>query len=198
MSLNDQHPWTPERWLTEQLYGEMLKDWPEADKEYLFKESLTTVQNAWENKIPDKKKKRFIKLAKKDEKKSEKAAKNSSEDANVKIEFKSPVTVQTRKKKAPTSDVQPSVEPKKKKLVKDPLAPKKPLSAFFVFNNEKKDSIKAANPDFKVVDVAKELGRQWQELNDEQKAPYKKEAEERKKQYEEDLAEYMKKKETDG
>ena|ERR1719356_1597614 len=65
MSINDPHPWSPLRWLTESLYREMLKDWPCADKEYLFSGSLTKVEEAWPD-MTEEEKEKFIKLSRED------------------------------------------------------------------------------------------------------------------------------------
>ena len=40
-------------------------------------------------------------------------------------------------------------------------------SAFFWYSQDARPKVRAANPDFGVGDVAKELGRQWGEINDE-------------------------------
>ena len=42
---------------------------------------------------------------------------------------------------------------KKKKKSKDPNQPKKPLSAFFLFSNEKRASIKTEFPDFSIGEL---------------------------------------------
>ena len=38
-------------------------------------------------------------------------------------------------------------------------APKKPLSAYFLFSQEERLKVKAENPDYSITEVAKELGR---------------------------------------
>jgi len=62
---------------------------------------------------------------------------------------------------------------KKKKNVIDPNAPKKPYSTFIMFSNEFRAQIAEANPEMKQSDIAKILGTQWKELDDEDKEPYK-------------------------
>ena len=68
---------------------------------------------------------------------------------------------------------------KKEKAVKDPNAPKKPLTGFFKFSAEKREAVttafKAANPDVKKVapEVAKILGTQWKALTTAQQTAYK-------------------------
>lgn len=75
---------------------------------------------------------------------------------------------------------------------KDPNAPKKPLSAYFLFSKEYRPKILEEHPELasKVSEVAKELGKKWKTLSDEEKKPYQEEAEELKAQYQEDLAAY--------
>jgi len=81
----------------------------------------------------------------------------------------------------------------KVKKVKDPNAPKRPLTAFFLFCNDKRPGIKSDNPDFKVGDVAKELGRLWSECGSDMKAKYEAKAKADKVRYEKQLAEYQNK-----
>lgn len=72
-------------------------------------------------------------------------------------------------------EVTPSRTPakgRKARSKKDPNAPKRALSGFFHFSNEERGKVKAANPDFGVGDVAKELGRRWAEATEEVKAKY--------------------------
>ena len=108
---------------------------------------------------------------------------------------------------------------------KDPNAPKRPLSAYFIFqgmfhcqmcagnywtltsftSGEKRAEVKAANPDYKIGDIAKvsflaksvgwkvlmqEMGKMWQALDEKAKAPYEKKAEAAKKKYAEEMAAY--------
>ena len=42
-----------------------------------------------------------------------------------------------------------------------------PRSAFFWYSQDARSKVRAANPDFGVGDIAKELGRQWGEASDE-------------------------------
>ncbi len=52
---------------------------------------------------------------------------------------------------------------RRKKKMKDPNAPKRCMSAFFWFSQDERSKVRAANPDFAVGDIAKELGRRWSE-----------------------------------
>ena len=56
MSRHDKHPWTPVRWLTEDLYIHMNEDWPEADNDYLFEQSLAKCEEAWTNEMTERQK----------------------------------------------------------------------------------------------------------------------------------------------
>ena len=44
---------------------------------------------------------------------------------------------------------------KKAKKIKDPNAPKRPMTAYFLFKGEKRAEVKKSNPDIKVQDIAK-------------------------------------------
>lgn len=48
-----------------------------------------------------------------------------------------------------------------KKAGKDPNAPKRPLSAFFLFSQDERPDIKKKNPSLSVGDIAKEIGSRW-------------------------------------
>jgi len=72
---------------------------------------------------------------------------------------------------------------KKKKKIKDPNEPKRPLSAFFLFSNEKRMSVKAENPDFSVGEIGRKLGEMWRNLSEESKRPYEDAAKRAKERY---------------
>lgn len=56
-----------------------------------------------------------------------------------------------------------------KRKKKDPNAPKRPLSAFFVFCGEERPKVKEANPSYGIGDIAKELGRMWERCPNKEK-----------------------------
>ncbi|KAK4295500.1 hypothetical protein Pmani_031938 [Petrolisthes manimaculis] len=76
------------------------------------------------------------------------------------------------------------------KAPKDPNKPKRALSAFFYYANDERANVRAANPDFSVGEVAKELGRQWGELTDTGKLKFEKQAEEDRARYDRDMTIY--------
>ncbi|KAF3684206.1 High mobility group B protein 6 [Capsicum annuum] len=87
-------------------------------------------------------------------------------------------------------------ENKKKKKEKDPLKPKQPLSAFFLFTNERRASLLAENNNVK--EVAKITGEEWKIMTEKQKAPYEEMAMKKKEQYLQEMEVYKKKKDEEA
>jgi len=73
---------------------------------------------------------------------------------------------------------------------RDPNKPKRALSAFFYYAKDERPNVRQLNPDFSVGEVAKELGRKWNELSDAVKAPYEKSAEEDRARYDVEMKAY--------
>lgn len=65
-------------------------------------------------------------------------------------------------------DFEGTVKPKKE------AKEKKPRNAYVIFCQEKREEVKAENPEMKGKDVNAELSRMWKELSDTDKAPYQK------------------------
>jgi len=86
--------------------------------------------------------------------------------------------------------VPPVGEKRGKKRAKDPNAPKRSLSAFFWFCNDERAAIKQTNPEFRVGDVAKELGKLWALVEPEVKRKYEAMAERDKARYEREMSAY--------
>lgn len=61
---------------------------------------------------------------------------------------------------------------KKAKLTKDPNAPKRPLSAFFLYCKDERAKVKARMENVRVIEVNKELARRWSECTEDQKFKY--------------------------
>lgn len=66
----------------------------------------------------------------------------------------------------------PTKPQKNKKRKKDPNAPKRSMSAFFWFSQDERKKVRAANPNFGVGEVAKELGRRWSDAEAALKSKY--------------------------
>lgn len=76
------------------------------------------------------------------------------------------------------------------KRKKDPNAPKRPQSAFFLFCADRRADIKKQNPSFTVGDIAKCLGKLWSEATADIKEKYDKAGKVAKEQYMETMKEY--------
>ena len=79
---------------------------------------------------------------------------------------------------------------KGKKDKKDPLAPKKGLSPFMIFNKENREKIKIENPNATFGDIGQRIGTAWKALNEKQKAAYVQKAEADKQRYATESAAY--------
>ncbi|XP_036430792.1 high mobility group protein B2a [Colossoma macropomum] len=79
---------------------------------------------------------------------------------------------------------------KKGKKKKDPNAPKRPPSAFFVFCSDHRPKVKNDNPGISIGDIAKKLGEMWSKLSAKEKTPYEQKALKLKEKYEKDVAAY--------
>ena len=78
--------------------------------------------------------------------------------------------------KAATKEVKTrTVKPKK-----DPLKPKRALSAYMFFVQDYRERIKEENPNASFGEVGKLLGAKWKEMSDAEKKPYEKQATEDK------------------
>uniref|UniRef100_A0A0K0EEI9 HMG box domain-containing protein n=1 Tax=Strongyloides stercoralis TaxID=6248 RepID=A0A0K0EEI9_STRER len=76
----------------------------------------------------------------------------------------------------------------KKKKKKDPNAPKKALSAYFLWLSDNRSTIK--KPGMGVADVAKAAGSIWRGMSPEDKAEWEKKAEDDKRRYASELENY--------
>jgi len=79
---------------------------------------------------------------------------------------------------------------KKGKKKRDPDAPKRSPSAFFVFCSEQRPKIKEQYPSCTIGDIAKKLGELWAAQSPKDKAPYVAKAAKLKEKYEKDMAAY--------
>merc|ERR1711936_334305 len=84
-------------------------------------------------------------------------------------------------------------EEKKQRKKKDPNAPKRPMSAYFLFMNATRPTVRKENPDASIGEVAKILGKMWGEIDPSDKAKFDKEAAAAKKKWEVEKAAYAKK-----
>jgi hypothetical protein len=78
----------------------------------------------------------------------------------------------------------------KGKAKRDPLAPKKNLSAFMLFSKENRSKIKDENPEADFGAIGRKVGEAWAKVTDKQKALYQKKAAKDKERYETETAAY--------
>ena len=80
----------------------------------------------------------------------------------------------------------------KKKTVKDPNAPKKPLSAYMLWLGDNRARITKSLPKgSRVTEVAKQAGVEWKKVASKAKGPYEKKAEKAKAEYQDAMKKYM-------
>ncbi|KAL3075234.1 hypothetical protein niasHS_014963 [Heterodera schachtii] len=87
-------------------------------------------------------------------------------------------------------------EGKKGEKKKDPNAPKRNQSAFFIWQIENRPQIK--KPGDSVTETAARAGQMWKALSAEEKQPYEQKAKEDKERYEREMSEYQSKKKDAG
>ncbi|KAF3773817.1 High mobility group B protein 13 [Nymphaea thermarum] len=83
-------------------------------------------------------------------------------------------------------------EAKKKGKEKDPLKPKKPLSSFFLYCNERRAALVAQNNN--VLEISKIVGEEWKNMTEEERTPYEEAAKKEKEQYSLEMELYKQKK----
>ncbi|KAJ2843573.1 Non-histone chromosomal protein 6 [Coemansia brasiliensis] len=66
--------------------------------------------------------------------------------------------------------------------------PKRALSAYMFFSQDKRNEVKDSNPNATFGEIGKLLGKMWSELTEEQKKPYKEKSEKDKARYEAERA----------
>jgi len=71
----------------------------------------------------------------------------------------------------------------RKRKKKDPDAPKRAMSSFMFFANHRRAELRKANPDMKITEIGKELGKMWKDLSEDERKPYQAQADEDKVRY---------------
>ena len=74
---------------------------------------------------------------------------------------------------------------RKRKRTKDPNMPKRALSAFFYFCDEHRPQVRSVHPEYRIGDIAKELGHRWEDCCNKEK--YERLAVEDKTRYEKEM-----------
>jgi hypothetical protein len=79
---------------------------------------------------------------------------------------------------------------KKGRKTKDKNTPKRPRSAYIHFALERKKQLKEDQQDKKFDEIAEILAHQWDEMSDDEKAPYFQLEKDDKKRFEKEMNEY--------
>ena len=79
---------------------------------------------------------------------------------------------------------------KKKKAKKDPNAPKRNMSAYFLYSTAVRAEVKQNNPDASFGDLAKIISVAYKELSEKDKQKWEKKAAKEKERYQEQMAVY--------
>ncbi|KAL8266709.1 hypothetical protein R6Q59_004053 [Mikania micrantha] len=85
---------------------------------------------------------------------------------------------------------------KKNKKEKDPLKPKRPESAYFLFTNERRAALIAENKN--VIEISKITGEEWKNMTEKQKAHYEKIAKKKNEKYIQEMEIYKQNKENEA
>jgi len=161
MTMNDPHPWSAIRWLTEKVFDEVMEEYPDTEMEFAWESTVANVEKKWPN-MSEELKEKWFECEVLDEQ-------HHQEEKNV-----------------------PQSPSKKKKRKKDPNMPKQGMSAFFMYMNHIRETIKAQNPDFSVTDISKEVGRRWQTMSEKDKEPFKLKQQKAKEIHDKEMIEYKK------
>ena len=78
----------------------------------------------------------------------------------------------------------------KKKEKKDFNAPKRPVTAFFFFQSERRLTLKKESPNMENKEMVCKMSEEWKKMNEKDKVKYMQKAEEDRKRYEKEKAAY--------
>ena len=98
-----------------------------------------------------------------------------------------------KKEKVAKAEKKDKKERVKHRHQKDKDAPKRAISAFFFYNQERRPTLLKEKPSLKVTEVISELSKEWKALPDDKKKPYIVKAENDKKRYQKEMENYQKK-----
>ncbi|CAD8047748.1 unnamed protein product [Paramecium primaurelia] len=76
------------------------------------------------------------------------------------------------------------------KKERDPNAPKRPLTAFFLFSQKYREKVLERNPEVKLTQISQMAGQKWNSMSEEEKQPYIDQYNEAKSKYENDIKDY--------
>merc|ERR1712000_500231 len=125
---------------------------------------------------------------------SPKKTQKSKKDSKIKKSKKSTEKKLIKSRKSKVSSKKESKKSKKSKKDVDPDKPKRPMSGYMLWVNDKaRESIRKSNPEMSMKDVIRECGSKWGSLAASQKKVYEDKADVLKKEYSKTMEEYSKK-----
>eukprot|EP00941_MAST-03F_sp_MAST-3F-sp1_P005359 g5359.t1 len=86
----------------------------------------------------------------------------------------------------------------KKKKVRDPARPKRPITAYQLYCNSKRPEVKAQYGSLKPTEMMRLLSKSWRECGTETRSQFQAIADQKKKAYEQEMVEYNKNRESFG
>lgn len=124
------------------------------------------------------------------EKKSKKDKSESKDKSKEKMKKKSTHTSKSNEPSSSksTKNVEKNSK-KKRKKVKDPNAPKRNQTAFFLWQSDNRSKIK--QPGDTVADTAVRAGAMWKSMGEDEKRPYEQKSKEDKERYEREMRTYQ-------
>jgi len=118
------------------------------------------------------------------------AAKKAKKPVAKKAKKPAPKKVKKPKKAKKPAPKKVKKPKRKKGQKKDKNAPKRAMSAFFLFAQDERPKVKAANPSASIGDIGKELGARWAKCPAAAKAGYEKKAAALKVKQQAEMAKY--------
>lgn len=80
--------------------------------------------------------------------------------------------------------------PQHKRHKKDPTAPKRPMSAFLHFSQERRQAMRENSPELSNTEISKLLGKEWKNVAEEVRRPYIEREKIEREKYKEDMAKW--------
>jgi hypothetical protein len=83
-----------------------------------------------------------------------------------------------------------SKKEKKVKKVRDPNKPKKNMTGYLYYAQERRSGAKSENPELRPRDLVKVMGNEWNSMDTDSKAPYEAKAATAKRRYKDEMDAY--------
>jgi len=132
---------------------------------------------------------------------SRKHSRSSSKNVDSESELDVEEIREKKKKNNPKKESKSSKRDEKqnkRKRQKEEGAPKRPITSYMFFSQEKRNEVKNDNPDASFGDLGKIIGNLWKNISPEEKEKYEKKAREDKERYKREMEEFERKKKASG